>query len=182
MRFCHQRESLPTSFGRLHVAPKLKSFLDTYPDLRLQVDLDDEFVDLAAGHFDVAVRIGTLPDSTLIARRIAPNRRVLCASPGYLERFGTPRVLADLSQHRLLAAEPQTAWRFEGPEGPVNYKPQEEQHITELGKGSIPWQPLISQARAQGVKLAFLDQDETKLPVFESMKESFDYLNGLKLS
>src|SRR5690349_7691679 len=64
------RVSLPTSFGRLHVAPKLKAFLDTYPDLRLHVDLEDEYVDLAAGGFDVAVRIGTLPDSTLIARRI----------------------------------------------------------------------------------------------------------------
>jgi DNA-binding transcriptional LysR family regulator len=118
------RVSLPTSFGRLHVAPKLKSFLDTYPDLRLQVDLDDGYVDLAAGGFDVAVRIGTLPDSTLIARRLAPNRRVLCASPVYLEKFGTPRELEDLDQHRLLAAEPQTAWRFEGPGGPVTYKPQ----------------------------------------------------------
>jgi DNA-binding transcriptional LysR family regulator len=118
------RVSLPTSFGRLHVAPKLKTFLDQFPDLRLLVDLEDEYVDLAAGGFDVAVRIGTLPDSTLIARRLAPNRRVLCASPLYLEKFGTPRGLEDLDQHRLLAAEPQTAWRFDGPEGPVTYKPQ----------------------------------------------------------
>ena len=118
------RVSLPTSFGRLHVAPKLKSFLDTFPDLRLLVDLNDEYADLASGGFDVAVRIGTLPDSTLIARRLAPNRRVLCASPQYLEKFGTPRALADLDNHRLLAAEPQTAWRFDGPDGPVTYKPQ----------------------------------------------------------
>ncbi len=88
------RVSLPTSFGRLHVAPKLKAFLDTFPDLRLLVDLNDEYVDLNAGTFDVAVRIGTLPDSTLIARRLAPNRRVLCASPQYLEKYGTPRELA----------------------------------------------------------------------------------------
>lgn len=67
-------------------------------------------------------------------------------------------------------------------ESPVNYAPQDEQHIIELGKGSINWQPLISQARAQGVKLALLDQDETKLPVFEAMKIDYDYLNGLKLS
>jgi len=117
------RVSLPTSFGRLHVAPRLKAFLDAFPELRLQVDLNDEYVDLAAGGFDVAVRIGTLPDSTLIARRLAPNRRVLCAAPSYLEKFGSPRTLEDLGQHRLLAAEPQTAWRFDGPEGPVAYKP-----------------------------------------------------------
>jgi sugar phosphate isomerase/epimerase len=65
---------------------------------------------------------------------------------------------------------------------PVNYSPHDEQHIVELGKGSIDWKPLISQARAQGVKLALLDQDETTLPVFESMKMNFDYLNGLKLT
>lgn len=65
---------------------------------------------------------------------------------------------------------------------PVNYAPNDEQHIIELGQGSIDWKPLISQARAQGVKLALLDQDDTKLPVFESMKIDFDYLNGLKLS
>jgi sugar phosphate isomerase/epimerase len=65
---------------------------------------------------------------------------------------------------------------------PVNYAPDDEQHIIELGKGSIDWKPLLSQARAQGIKLALLDQDETKLPVFESMKVNFDYLNGLKLS
>lgn len=64
---------------------------------------------------------------------------------------------------------------------PVNYAPQDEQHIVELGKGSIDWKPLISQAHAQGVKLALLDQDETTLPVFEAMKIDFDYLNGLKV-
>jgi DNA-binding transcriptional LysR family regulator len=118
------RISLPTSFGRLHVAPRLKAFLDNCPELRLLVDLNDEYVDLASGGFDVAVRIGTLPDSTLIARRLAPNRRVLCASPAYLEKFGMPRNLEDLDQHRLLAAEPQMAWRLDGPNGPVTYKPQ----------------------------------------------------------
>ena len=65
---------------------------------------------------------------------------------------------------------------------PVNYKPQDEQHIVELGKGSIDWKPLLSQAREQGVKLALLDQDETTLPVFEAMKMDADYLNGLQLS
>jgi len=64
---------------------------------------------------------------------------------------------------------------------PVNYAPQEEQHIVELGKGSIPWPKLLAQARAQGVKLALLDQDETTLPVFESMKVDFDYLKSVKL-
>lgn len=118
------RVSLPTSFGRLHVAPHLKAFMDMYPELRLHVDLSDDFVDLVAGNFDLAVRIGTLPDSSLVARRLAPNRRLLCAAPSYLEAHGEPQEIEDLYNHRLLAASPQVAWRLEGPEGPVTFKPQ----------------------------------------------------------
>jgi DNA-binding transcriptional LysR family regulator len=115
--------SLPTAFGRLHVAPRLKAFLDANPELRMQVDLSDDYADLVAGSFDMAVRIGTLPDSSLVARRLAPNRRVFCASPIYLEKHGEPRDLADLQRHRLVAAGPQITWRLEGPEGPVIFKP-----------------------------------------------------------
>jgi DNA-binding transcriptional LysR family regulator len=118
------RISLPTAFGRLHVAPRLKSFLDVNPELKLLVDLNDDYVDLIAGSFDIAVRIGTLPDSNLIARRLASNRRVLCAAPVYLEKYGVPRGLEDLHQHRLLAAGPLITWRLEGPNGPVTFKPQ----------------------------------------------------------
>lgn len=116
--------SLPTTFGRVHIAPRLKSFLDANPELRLHVELQDEYIDLVARGFDLAVRIGTLPDSSLVARRLAPNRRVLCASPIYLEKYGEPRELQDLYNHRLLAASPQALWRLEGPEGPVSFKPQ----------------------------------------------------------
>ncbi|MGH8261684.1 MAG: substrate binding domain-containing protein, partial [Steroidobacteraceae bacterium] len=116
--------SLPTAFGRLHVAPRLKAFLDLYPELRLLVDLNDDYVDLVAGSFDLAVRIGTLPDSSLVARRLASNRRLLCASPEYLAQHGEPHELSDLHQHRLLSAGPQVTWRLEGPEGSVAFKPQ----------------------------------------------------------
>ncbi|MEJ0006829.1 MAG: LysR family transcriptional regulator [Steroidobacteraceae bacterium] len=118
------RVSLPTAFGRLHVVPRLTGFMSSYPDLRLAVDLNDDYVDLVAGNFDVAVRIGTLPDSSLVARRLAPNRRVLCASPDYIERHGEPRNIADLHHHRLVAGGPQVTWRLEGPEGPITFKPQ----------------------------------------------------------
>ena len=116
--------SLPTAFGRLHVAPRLKAFLDLHPDLRLLVDLNDDYVDLVAGSFDLAVRIGTLPDSSLVARRLAPNRRVLCASPEYLAQHGVPRDLDELHEHRLLASGPQVTWRVESPRGPLVFKPQ----------------------------------------------------------
>ena len=115
--------SLPTAFGRLHVAPRLKTFLDANTELKMQVDLSDDYADLVAGSFDMAVRIGTLPDSSLVARRLAPNRRVLCAAPVYLEKHGEPRDLTDLQRHRLVAAGPQITWRFEGPDGPVSFKP-----------------------------------------------------------
>jgi DNA-binding transcriptional LysR family regulator len=116
--------SAPTAFGRLHIAPRLKPFLDAYPELRLQIELSDEYADLIAGSFDMAVRIGTLPDSSLVARRLAPNRRVLCAAPQYLAQHGEPRTLRDLDRHRLLNAGPQVSWRLEGPEGHVLYKPR----------------------------------------------------------
>jgi DNA-binding transcriptional LysR family regulator len=117
------RVSLPTAFGRLHVAPRLKSFLEAHPELQLAVDLNDDYVDLIAGSFDVAIRIGTLHDSNLVARRLAPNRRVLCASAAYLEKYGAPREVTDLHRHRMLAADPLVTWRLEGPGGTVLLKP-----------------------------------------------------------
>jgi DNA-binding transcriptional LysR family regulator len=139
--------SLPTAFGRLHVAPRLKPFLDTYPELKLQIELSDEYADLVAGSFDMAVRIGTLPDSSLVARRLAPNRRVLCASPQYLAQHGTPRSLKDLDRHRLLTAGPQVSWRLEGPDGPVLYKPRS---VLETNSSEV-----VREAVVAGVGIGF---------------------------
>jgi DNA-binding transcriptional LysR family regulator len=113
------RVSVPTSFGRMHIAPWLKGFLDAYPGIVLDIDLTDHFVDLVAERVDVAVRIGRPPDSALAAHRLAPNRRLLCASPGYIAAHGTPRATGDLRDHALLAATGQLPWRLTGPEGPV---------------------------------------------------------------
>jgi DNA-binding transcriptional LysR family regulator len=98
--------------------------MDANPGLQLDINLSDDYVDLVATGFDLAVRIGTLVDSSLVARRLAPNRRVLCATPEYLRNYGEPADLADLGQHRLVAAGQQTFWRLEGPEGPITYKPR----------------------------------------------------------
>jgi len=141
------RVSLPTAFGRLHVAPRLKPFLELYPDLRLLVDLNDDYVDLVAGSFDLAVRIGTLPDSSLVARRLAPNRRVLCAAPEYLQQHGEPHDLTELHQHRLLSAAPQLTWRLEGPEGLVTFKPQS---ILQTNSSEV-----IREAVVSGLGVAF---------------------------
>ncbi|HLZ78253.1 MAG TPA: LysR family transcriptional regulator [Sphingomonas sp.] len=108
------RISAPTSFGRLHVAPHLSGFLERHPAVQIEMLLDDGFVDLVADRIDVAIRIAPEPRSaSLAAQLLAPNRRVLCAAPAYLDRHGTPASLNDLAGHRLLAASNQTPWRLE---------------------------------------------------------------------
>lgn len=133
--------SLPTAFGRLHIAPRLKAFLDTYPDLKLQVDLSDEMADLVAGSFDMAVRIGTVPDTRLVARRLAANRRLLCAAPQYLAQHGEPHTLADLNRHRLLHRGSGGTWRLEGPEGELLYKPRS---ILETNSSEVVREAVVS--------------------------------------
>jgi DNA-binding transcriptional LysR family regulator len=108
----------PSVFGRRWVAPVAIDFLAQYPLLELDLHLSDEVVDLTARRVDVAIRMGSLPDSDLIATRIAPLRRLVCASPGYLERKGCPVTPADLLQHNCLtvasAPAPSDWWRFAG--------------------------------------------------------------------
>jgi len=113
------RVSAPTSFGRLHVVPHLKSFLDLHPRIELAIDLDDGFVDLLGERIDVAIRISPPPAKSLDASLLAENHRILCASPAYLSAHGAPASLDELNAHRLLAADHQLPWRLEGPDGPV---------------------------------------------------------------
>ncbi|EPC02654.1 hypothetical protein L861_09935 [Litchfieldella anticariensis FP35 = DSM 16096] len=96
------RVSLPVNYGRVHLAPRLPEFLQRYPDIRLDAHFDDRFVDLVAEGFDLAIRIGQLEDSRLIARRIADDRRLVVASPAYLERSGRPSHPKDLLTHECL--------------------------------------------------------------------------------
>ncbi len=90
------------TFGLLHLSPLLQEFMALHPQVRVNVDLTDRMVDLVTAGFDLAVRIGALHDSTLVARRLAPNKRVLVASPHYLAQRGTPQVPADLAHHDCL--------------------------------------------------------------------------------
>ncbi len=109
--------TLPTTFARLHVAPYLSDFLARYPDIEFDVHLTDNFIDIIRDGFDLAIRIGELEDSSLVARKIAPDNRYICASPAYLEKHGTPISLSDLDLHNCLSAGAQDVWRLEGPEG-----------------------------------------------------------------
>lgn len=112
------RVSAPTSFGRLHVAPHLAPFLDRYPELTIELVLSDAFVDIVGEGFDLAIRIADLQDSSLVARRLASNHRVLCATPSYLAARGAPATIVDLQRHRLLTHNADQ-WRLEGPDGPA---------------------------------------------------------------
>jgi len=107
------RVSAPTSFGRLHIAPHLHRFLEENPKIALEFDLSDEQVDLYAGHTDLAVRITSEIPVSLHAHRLGQNRRVLCASPAYLDRHGWPTDINALHRHTLLAADGQLPWRLE---------------------------------------------------------------------
>ncbi|WP_180901049.1 LysR family transcriptional regulator [Martelella soudanensis] len=117
------RISAPTSFGRMHIAPHLATFMNTHEALEIELTLSDAFVDIVADGYDLAVRIGELADSTLVARKLAPVRRVLCASRHYVERFGAPSDLKDLERHVCLPAHNGEYWRLDGPEGPVAFRP-----------------------------------------------------------
>lgn len=117
--------SVPLSFGVKHLARLWAGFMAAHPQVALDVNLSDRLVDLVDDGFDLAIRIARLADSSLISRRIATTRLVLCASPDYLRRRGSPAQLADLREHdviayTLLAMGDQ--WSFEGPEGPVSVK------------------------------------------------------------
>lgn len=112
------RVSAPTSFGRMHIAPHLKPFLDRNPLVTVDLTLSDAFVDVIAEGFDVAIRIADLGDSSLVAKRLAPNHRVLCATPDYLATRGEPATIADLGNHTLIAHN-SDHWLLDGPEGAV---------------------------------------------------------------
>lgn len=107
----------PTSFSRQHIAPYLKEFLNRFPDIELDFHLTDNFVDIIREGFDVAIRIGELQDSSLVARKIAPDNRVLCASPAYIKDNGRPKTVEDLAHHNCLSAGAQETWCLDGPDG-----------------------------------------------------------------
>jgi len=114
------RLSAPMSFGIRHLAPALPEFLARYPELEIDLAMNDRFVDLVEEGFDLALRIGRLAPSSLVARRLAPLRRVVCASPAYLAAHGTPRTPDELSRHQCLGyttLNPAGDWRFVTPEG-----------------------------------------------------------------
>jgi DNA-binding transcriptional LysR family regulator len=117
--------SAPTSFSILHLNEAMSGFLKLYPQVRISMNLADRFIDVVSEGFDVVVRIAELEDSSLIARRIAPCKRIFCASSEYLEQHGTPRTAKDLETHQCLIysndAKP-GSWVLHGPDGVESVK------------------------------------------------------------
>ncbi|GIX15800.1 MAG: LysR family transcriptional regulator [Paracoccaceae bacterium] len=114
------RVSAPVSFGIRRLGPIVADFLLVHPEVSVHLVLDDRFVELAAEGFDVAVRIGRLPDSSLRARRLSETRMLLVAAPAYLDRAGRPRTLDDLARHQLLHyshLSTGNVWRLPAPGG-----------------------------------------------------------------
>lgn len=114
------RVNAPVSFGVQHLGPLLPAFMDANPELSVDLGLNDRFVDLVEEGFDVAVRIGRLPDSSLIARRLAPVRRLLVASPDYVAAHGAPQRPEDLRDHACLLYSyllRGDTWPLTGPDG-----------------------------------------------------------------
>jgi DNA-binding transcriptional LysR family regulator len=107
----------------MHIAPYLVPFMRANADLTVNMQLTDEMVDIVGDGYDLAIRIGELSDSTLVARRLAPVRRLLVASPGYIAERGTPETIEDLQAHICLAPHNNDPWRLEGPKGPIVIRP-----------------------------------------------------------
>jgi len=110
------------AFGRLHLAPRIPRFLERFPDVEVELAMNDAFVDLVGEGIDVAIRVGDLVDPTLIARRIGTTRRVTVAAAAYLGRKGVPVVPADLARHDCLIytrLATGNRWHFAGPDGPI---------------------------------------------------------------
>lgn len=142
--------SAPMSFGILHLAPALPEFGVRYPEVELDVVLNDRFVDLIEEGYDVALRIITdLPDSTLVARRLASIRRVVCAAPVYLERHGVPMTPEDLKRHHcLIYSLTGDDWWFDGPEG--------RQTVRVAGKYRINNSIALREALVAGMGIALI--------------------------
>jgi DNA-binding transcriptional LysR family regulator len=112
----HLRITAPAGFGRRHVAPLVPDFLAQHPEVSISLNLSDRVVDIASEGFDCAVRVGDLPDSSLVSTRLADNRRLCVASPAYLKRAGVPQHPGELARHACLTlssdASQTRGWAF----------------------------------------------------------------------
>ncbi len=132
------RVDLPNTLGRMVVIPVLSEFLRSYPDIALDIRLNDRFVDLVGESVDLAVRFGSLKDSSLNVHRLGLTRICRCASPAYLEQYGVPRTLVELERHQLINYMSQQtrrpyAWTFEVDGQPHTMVPKSRAEVDDAG-------------------------------------------------
>ncbi|MFB3301733.1 LysR substrate-binding domain-containing protein [Pseudomonas sp. AMR01] len=142
------RVTAPSVFGQTVIMPLLPALLADHPNLKVDLTLSDSIIDIAGLGIDVAIRIATLRDSTLVATTLAPNPRVVCASPEYLARWGTPRVLDELSHHACIVLHAMPYWPFAKDGNPVS--------IRAHGAFSANSVEAVRTASKQGLGLAML--------------------------
>jgi len=125
------RVNAPVSFGILHLAPLWGAFASAHPKVSLEVSLADRLVDLVEEGYDLAIRISRLDNSSLISRKLASTRLVLCASPEYLREHGAPATPEELARHAVISYSYFSSgdeWSFDGPEGKVSVKTRPRFH------------------------------------------------------
>jgi DNA-binding transcriptional LysR family regulator len=115
------RIAAPVTFGRMHLGPALYPFLASHPEIQLVLDIDDRRVDVSSEGYDAIVRNGPIVDSRLVVWKLSRSRRLLVASPDYLERHGTPKTLNDLDGHKgiFYTNRGVSDWRFQTPDGAI---------------------------------------------------------------
>ncbi|MFG0773650.1 LysR family transcriptional regulator [Vibrio plantisponsor] len=116
------RVTAPASFGRMHLIPAMNGFMQRYPELNIEFRFSDSIIDMVEGGFDVAIRAAELKDSSLVARKLAPDRRIVVASPTYLNQFGAPEKPQDLVNHQCINLIGLDNWTFKADEGVVSVK------------------------------------------------------------
>lgn len=142
------RVQAPVAFGRRVILPMIPALLDAHPGLKVDLDLNDAVVDLVAAGADLAIRIAVLRDNSLVARHLAPTRRILCAAPSYLARQGTPHGLDDLVHHDCVMPSGATHWTF--------VEEGRERRVRVAGRFSVNSMDAVREACLEGVGLALL--------------------------
>ena len=146
------RISVATDFGVNHLSPLLSDFLDAFPDINVNMELNNRYVELISEGFDLAIRIGDLEDSTLRARKLTETSRRMIASPEYLERHGRPARIDDLNAHKLLHYSSEASgnvWRLTAPSG-------EKRHVRTAGWLSVNDGQSLLNAAISGLGIAYL--------------------------
>jgi DNA-binding transcriptional LysR family regulator len=171
----HLRLTAPAGFGRRHVAPLVPQFHALHPDVTISLNLSDRVVDMAAEGFDCAVRVGDMPDSSLVSVRLADNRRVCVATPAYLARHGTPQRPDDLARLHCLTlssvASQTRGWAFRAerdgaphvmhfkPGGPLDCSDGQVLHEWCLAGHGVAWRSLweVEKEISAGLLVSVLD-------------------------